>query len=100
MVDVLEAAAAAVLHADPELVPPEVGAVVGDDVGVAAVLEGETQQRLHMGIIFVRPWATYCLTLGMHIFQCPSGRGVISFQYVYDNITPLPSGHWKYGAKL
>ena len=40
MVDVLEAAAAAVLHADPELVPPEVGAVVGDDVRVAAVLLG------------------------------------------------------------
>ena len=40
VVDVLEAAAAAVLHADPELVPAEVGAVVGDDVGVAAVLQG------------------------------------------------------------
>ena len=39
VVDVLEAAAAAVLHADPELVSPQVGAVVGDDVGVAAVLQ-------------------------------------------------------------
>ena len=40
VVDVLEAAAAAVLHADPELVAAQVGAVVGDDVGVAAVLQG------------------------------------------------------------
>ena len=40
MVDVLEAAAAAVLHADPELVTTEVGTVVSDDVGVAAILQG------------------------------------------------------------
>ena len=39
VVDILEAAAAAVLHADPELIPAEVGAEVGDDVGVAAVLQ-------------------------------------------------------------
>ena len=38
VVDVLEAAAAAVLHADPELVPAQVGAVVGNDVRVPAVL--------------------------------------------------------------
>ena len=41
MVDVLEAATAAVLHADPELVTTEVGTVVSDDVGVAAVLHHE-----------------------------------------------------------
>ena len=41
VVDVLEAAAAAVLHADPELVTTEVGTVVSDDVGVAAVLHHE-----------------------------------------------------------
>ena len=45
MVDVLEAAAAAVLHADPELVSPQVGAVVGDDVGVAAVLKTRRPSR-------------------------------------------------------
>ena len=38
VVDVLETAAAAVLHADPELVPAQVGAVVGNDVRVPAVL--------------------------------------------------------------
>ena len=38
VVDVLQGRPAAVLHADPELVPPEVGAEVGHDVGVAAVL--------------------------------------------------------------
>lgn len=42
VVDVLEAAAAAVLHADPELVPAQVGAVVGHDVRVPAVLKIST----------------------------------------------------------
>ena len=38
VVDVLETAAAAELHADPELVPAQVRAVVGHDVRVPAVL--------------------------------------------------------------
>lgn len=38
VVDVLKRASAAVLHADPELVSPEVAAKVGHNVGVPAVL--------------------------------------------------------------
>ncbi len=41
VVDVLQRAAPAVLHADPQLVSPQVGSVIGDDVRVPAVLHHE-----------------------------------------------------------
>lgn len=37
LVDVLQTATATVLHADPELVPAQIRAEVGDNVGVAAI---------------------------------------------------------------
>ena len=41
MVDILEGAPPAILHADPKLVPPQVRAEVGHDVGMPAILHHE-----------------------------------------------------------
>ena len=38
MINILQGAPATIFHTDPQLVAPEVGAEVGHDVGVAAVL--------------------------------------------------------------
>lgn len=51
LVDVLQAAAAAVLHADPQLVAPQVRAKVGDDVRVPTVAHHDDLLLDHLDVI-------------------------------------------------